>query len=370
MATSRETIVVKASLISIVTNIVLVGFKITVGVLAHSIAIVSDAINNLSDALSGIITIVGAKLASKAPDRKHPFGYGRIEYVTALAVSTIVLYAGVTTLIESIKKIFSLDAVNYNATTLIILTVGIIVKLTLGLYVKKTGQRVKSDSLIASGADALNDAIISSSVLASTIIYLLFHVNLAAYVGILISILIIKTGLDLIRESITKVLGARVDGSLALAIKREVLKEKQVHGAFDLMLNDYGPDKYLGSIHIEVPDTMTAAEIDHTSRNITRNIADKFGVMLHTIGVYSVDPNNQRVAKAKATVEQIVFSHPEVLQMHGFYIDERRKTLSFDIIIDFRAKNRDAIYRDICHAVQRHFSKYTVNITLDVDTSD
>ncbi len=370
MKNTRERIVVKTSIISICANLVLVGFKAAVGFLSNSIAIISDAVNNLSDALSGIITIIGTKLAGKAPDKKHPYGYGRIEYITSLVVSAIVLYAGITAFIESVKKIIVPEEVDYNITTLIILIAGIIVKFVLGLYVKGKGRAIKSDSLVASGADAFNDAILSISVLASAIIYMIFSINLEAYVGTLVSIFIIKAGIELIKESIDNVLGTRVESSLATSIKEEILKEEDVKGVFDLVLNDYGPNKYLGSVHIEVDDVLTVANIDKISRRISKQISQKFGVILHTIGVYSINTKDKNTIEARQKVEEIVFSHKEILQMHGFYLDLEDNTLSFDIIIDFKAKNREKIYQDAYDAVQAEFTDYKIAITLDVDTSD
>lgn len=366
----RGKIVVKTSIIGILANLVLVGFKASVGFLSNSIAIITDAVNNLSDALSSIITIIGTKLAGKAPDKKHPYGYGRIEYVTSLIVSGIVLYAGATALIESVKKIITPEEVDYNAITLVVLVAGIIVKLALGLYVKKKGREVKSDALVASGADAFNDAILSISVLASAVIYMIFGVNVEAYVGVLVSAFIIKAGFGLIKESVDSVLGTRVESKLAKSIKKEVLKEKEVEGAFDLVLNDYGPDKYLGSVHIEVPDTLTVAEIDKISRRITKRVLEKYGVILHTIGVYSINTKDEQVIAAKKRAEKIVFSHKGILQMHGFYLDTEDKMLSFDIIIDFKVRDREKIYQDIYDEIQKDFEGYKINITLDVDASD
>ena len=370
MKNQRETIVVRTSVISILSNVTLAGFKAMVGLAANSIAIVSDAINNLSDALSSIITIIGTKLAGKAPDRKHPYGYGRIEYITSLVVSAIVLYAGITAFIESVKKAFMPEEVDYNAVTLVVLISGIVIKFILGLYVKKKGRNAKSDSLVASGTDAFNDAVLSISVLASIIIYLIFRINLEAYIGILVSVYIIRSGVILIKESVDNMLGTRVESGLAKSIKKEVLKEEKVKGAFDLILNDYGPDKYLGSIHIEVPDTLSVAEIDKISRNITKRVLKKFGVILHTIGVYSINTKDGEVIKAKKKVEAIVFAHEEVLQMHGFYLDTDEKTISFDMIMDFRAKDHEKIYREIYDEIQKELDGYKISITLDIDTSD
>ena len=370
MKDSREKIVVKTSIISIISNIVLAGFKASIGLISNSIAIISDAVNNLSDALSSIITIIGTKLAGRAPDKKHPYGYGRIEYMTSLVVSAIVLYAGVTALIESIKKIINPEVVDYNYTTLIILIAGIIVKFILGIYVKKKGKEVNSDSLVASGSDAFNDAILSISVLVSAIIYILFKFNIEAYVGILLSLFIVKAGLELIKESVDNMLGTRVESSFAKGIKKEVIKEKEVQGAYDLILNDYGPDKYLGSIHIEVSDTLSVSDIDRISRNITKRVLKKYGVILHTIGVYSVNTKDKFVIDARKEITNIVFSHKGILQMHGFYIDSIEKNISFDIIIDFNIKNREEVYQQIYDEVQEKYKDYKINITLDVDISD
>ena len=366
----REKAIIRTSIISILSNIILAGFKAFVGFLANSIAIILDAVNNLSDALSSIITIVGTKLAGKSPDKKHPYGYGRIEYITSTVVSVIVLYAGITSFIESIKKIIHPEKADYSFITIIILIAGIIVKLLLGIYVKKKGKKVNSDSLIASGSDALNDAILSSSVLISAVAYILFKISIEAYVGILLSIVIIKSGIELIKDSINNILGVRVESDLSRKIKREINKEKDVVGAFDLILNDYGPDRYSGSIHIEVKDILSVGDVDKLSRRITKNILEKYGVMLHTIGIYSINTKDENVIKIHKNIQKIVFSHKGILQMHGFYLDEENKSINFDIIIDFKEKNREKIYNKIYDEIKEKYQNYKINITLDLDISD
>ena len=370
MKNKREKVVIKTSIISILSNIVLAGFKAFVGLLANSIAIISDAVNNLSDALSSIITIVGTKLAGMAPDKKHPYGYGRIEYMTSLIVSGIVLYAGITAFVESVKKIFNPEVQDYSTLTLVIIIFGILIKFILGIYVKKKGKEVNSDSLVASGSDAFNDAILSISVLASAVVYILFKISIEAYVGALLSIFIIKAGIDLIKESVDNILGVRVESELARAIKKDVTNEEHVQGAFDLVLNDYGPDKYLGSIHIEIPDTLSVSDVDKISRRITKNIMEKYGVILHTIGIYSVNTKDKKVMEIGKSIHDIVFSYKGVLQMHGLYVDYDDKTISFDIIIDFNVKNREDLYKEIYDEVQNKYEDYKVSITLDVDISD
>lgn len=368
--TTREKIVIRTSVIGILANLLLSGFKVTVGLLSNSIAIISDAVNNLTDAMSSIVTIIGTKLANKAPDRKHPYGYGRIEYMTSLIVSFIVLYAGVTALVESIKKIITPETVGYDVFTLIVIGVAVFVKFILGFYVKKKGREAHSDALVASGTDAFNDGILSGAVFVSAIIYLIFKVDIEAYVSVVLAGFIIKTGIELVKESVSNILGTRVESKLARAIKKEILKEEQIEGAFDLILHNFGPDQYQGSVHIEVPDTMTAVEIDKISRRVSARVIKKFGVVLHTIGIYSMNTKDKEAIRIREDVKSIVFTHKDVLQFHGFYYDEAEKVISFDIIIDFAVKDREQLYCDIYDEVQAKYPDYNLNITLDVDVSD
>ena len=367
---TREKIVIRTSLLGILANLLLSGFKVTVGLLSNSIAIISDAVNNLTDAMSSIVTIIGTKLANKAPDRKHPYGYGRIEYMTSLIVSFIVLYAGATALIESIKKIITPETVDYDVFTLIVIGVAVFVKFVLGFYVKKKGREAHSDALVASGTDAINDGILSGADFVSAIIYLIFKVDIEAYVSVVLAGFIIKTGIELVKESVSNILGTRVESKLARAIKKEILKEEQIEGAFDLILHNYGPDQYQGSVHIEVPDTMTAVEIDKISRRISARVIKKFGVVLHTIGIYSMNTKDKEAIRIREDIKSIVFAHEDVLQFHGFYYDEAEKVISFDIIIDFVVKEREKLYCDIYDEIKAKYPDYNLNITLDVDVSD
>lgn len=366
----RDKIIVKTSIIGIVANVLLAGFKAVVGLLSHSIAITLDAVNNLSDALSSVITIIGTFLAGKPADKKHPYGYGRIEYFSAILISVIVLYAGVTSLVESVKKIISPEQADYGAAALIIVTAAVIVKIVLGIYVKKTGEKVHSDSLIASGQDAVLDSVISLSTLVAAGIYLIFHVSLEAYLGAIISVVIIKSGFDMLRDTISEVLGERVDSVLSKNIKQAICETDGVLGAYDLVLNDYGPDRLMGSVHIEVYDTTTADEIDRMTRDIQQRIYTEFNVILAGIGVYSVNTKNDRAAEVRTEVSHIVSGHPEILQMHGFYLNETAKSITFDIVVDFAADDRATVYRTIVDEVQGAFPDYSLRVAMDSDVSD
>ncbi len=365
----RSKVIIRTSLIGIAANILLAGFKAVVGIVSGSIAVVLDAVNNLSDALSSVITIVGTKLAGKLPDKKHPLGYGRIEFLSAMIVSAIVLYAGITSLVESVKKIIHPEAADYSAAALIIIASAVVVKFLLGRYVKATGERVNSGSLIASGADAVNDSVISLSVLISAVIYLMFNLSLEAYVGVVIAVMIIKSGLEMLTDTLDEILGKRIEGELSKKIKQTVAEDDEVQGAYDLILHSYGPDEYVGTVHVEVRDSMRADEIDKMIRRITRNVYLNHKVIIEGITIYSQNSNDAEAVKMKEQITDYVMSQEGLMQMHGFYADTNEKTITFDIIIDFE-HDRNALYRQITDHVQEMYPDYTVNITLDADISD
>ena len=367
---SREKTIVKTSIIGIIANVFLAGFKAVIGLMTNSIAIVLDAVNNISDAGSSLITIVGTKLAAKEPDKKHPFGYGRIEYLSAMIISVIVLYAGVTSFVESVKQIIHPETPEYNAVSLIIVAVAVVVKILLGRYVKGVGVKVNSDSLINSGEDATLDSIISASTLVAAGIFLIFHISLEAWLGAIISIIIIKSGIEMLRDTISQILGERNDTELAKAIHDTVVSFPGVEGAYDLVLNNYGPDAWNGSIHIEVPDTYSADRLDQMIREIMMKVYSEHHVILTAVGVYSVNTKDEETIQTKMKVEEIVFANAYVRQMHGFYLTKDEKKIRFDIVISFDAKDRRAVYTDVVAAVQKAFPDHTLQVAMDTDFTE
>ena len=369
-AENRDKIIIKTSIIGILANVFLAAFKAVIGTLSGSIAIVLDAVNNISDAASSLITIIGTKLAGKAPDRKHPFGYGRIEYLSAMIIAVIVLYAGITSLTESVKKIITPEIPDYSTVSLIIVAAAVVVKVILGRYVKSVGLKVNSDSLVNSGQDATLDSVISASTLAAAVIFIASGVSLEAYLGAIISVIIIKSGIDMLRETLSKILGERADKELAEKIKSTVLSFPDVRGAYDLVLNNYGPDAYNGSIHIEVPDTYTASELDELIRTITLKVYSECNVILTAIGVYSFNTKNDESARIEQDIREIVLAHEYALQMHGFYFNDNKKTIRFDVVVSFDAADRQAVYRDISEKVAKKYPEYELQIVLDTDFSE
>ena len=366
---NRDRIIVRTSIIGILANIFLAAFKAAVGIISNSIAVVLDAVNNLSDALSSVITIVGTKLAGKLPDKKHPLGYGRIEYLSAMIVSAIVLYAGITALVESVKKIIHPEKADYSAVALIIIAMAVVVKLALGRYVKAKGKAVNSSALVASGSDALFDAILSASVFASAVFFLVTGISLEAYVGVLISIMILKAGYEMITETLDDVLGRRADKETTQQIYQLLKQEPEVRGAYDLVLNNYGPGKDYGSVHIELPDTMTVDQVDELTRRLEAKVYRATGVILTGVGVYSYNTKDDDAAKMRNAVQETVLSYEWALQLHGFYANTKNKSLRFDVVMSFDIKPREGI-EILTRDMKRMFPDYTVQITPDVDVSD
>ena len=214
------------------------------------------------------------------------------------------------------------------------------------------------------------DSVISASTLVAAAIFLIFGLSLEAYLGAIISLVIIKSGLEMLRDTISQILGERNDVELAKSIRQTVLSFPGVHGAYDLVLNNYGPDTWNGSIHIEVPDTYTADQLDVLIRNITVKVFHEHRVLLTAIGVYSMNTRDPEVIEAQQKVHDIVFAHEHIKQMHGFYLQKEQNAIRFDLVVSFDAKDRASVYDAVVKDVQSAFPGYTLQIALDTDFSE
>lgn len=365
----RAHVIVRTGVIGILTNLLLAGFKAAVGAAAHSISITLDAVNNLSDALSSVITIVGTRLANRLPDKKHPLGHGRVEYISALVVAALVLYAGVAALAESVKKILHPEAADYSALSLIVVAAAVAVKIVLGLYVKRQGRAVDSGSLIASGTDALMDAVLSASVLAGALIFLQTGVSLEAYIGVIIAGFIIKSGVELVLETISDLVGRRADPALTKQIRALLEADPAVHGAYDLVMNNYGPGKYYASVHLELDDKMTVDEVDLLTRRLELQVYHETGVILTGVGVYSFNTADDDAARLRNEVTHLVMAHEWALQLHGFHADTKAKTMRFDVVFSFDIHPREGLHL-LQEELAAAFPDYQIQITPDVDVTD
>ena len=365
----RSQEIIRTSWIGIAANVLLAGFKAAVGILASSVAIVMDAVNNLSDALSSVITIIGTKLSQRPADRKHPFGFGRIEYFSAIIIAVIVLSAGITSLIESVKKIFDPTEPLYTTTTLVVIVVAIVVKLILGQYVKRKGEQLKSDALIASGSDALFDAVITLATLISAGVMLLWDVSLDGILGALISIVIIKAGIEMLASPVNELLGTSISADFAKQIQKEVSDFEGVHGVFDLILHNYGPDVKIGSLHINVYDTMSAHEIHGLTRKITMHMLMQHGIVL-TVGVYAIATGNNKRTELQTTILQTLVSNKDIVQVHGFYYSEKENVISVDVVPDISIHDDKAFVNHLINEIQPLVPGIHLEIVVDHNYSE
>ncbi len=365
----REKAITRTSIIGIVVNIIFAAFKAAAGLLAGSIAIMLDAVNNLSDALSSIITIVGIKVAKRRPDDKHPFGYGRMEYFSTILIAILVLVAGCSSIVESGKRIFNTELPDYSVVTIVIIVASVIMKLVLGRFVSSQGKKYNSDALIASGAEASFDAIISASTLLGAVVTFIFHFSIDGFIGVFISVFIIKAGIEMLLEAIGDVIGNRPDSVVSKEIKRTITELDGVNGAYDLILHNYGPDRAIGTVHIEVDGDMSAVEIHKLTRKIQEKIFEDFHIAL-TIGIYAVDQKNDEKVSMRERIDTICKTHDGVINTHGYFINADEKVISFDVGIDFTISDREAFEKTVKSEVEKEYPDFRAYINLDSYYSD
>ena len=359
-----------ASIKGIIGNVVLVIFKMIVGLASNSIAIILDAVNNLTDVLSSVLTIVGTKLAAKGADKEHPFGHGRIEYMTTMAIAFIILGAGIGSLKESIEKIVHPEVSTFDVPSLAIIAVAIVVKVVMGRYIKAQGEKYKSDALVASGIDALFDAVITFATLVSAALVFFFDFDIQGYVGAAISVLILKASYDILKEMYNHLLGVRADDNLIRDIKETIAQHPNVGGVYDLVLNSYGPGETIGSVHITVPDTMTMADIHPFDKRYRRSsFIKKFGIAM-TVGVYAENQPSVEVLEIRQALDQVVSLYTHVVQVHAFYVHEEKKVIYYDIIFDFDEEDPHGTLEKIKAEMQKRCPEYTQFAIVDTDFSN
>ncbi len=365
----RNEQIIRTSYVGVAANVLLAAFKAAVGLAASSVAIVMDAVNNLTDVLSSVITIVGTKLSERPADHEHPFGHGRIEYFSAIIIAIIVLMAGAGSLVESVSKIIHPTEPHYTNATLTVIIVAIGVKLLLGHYVKRTGERLKSDALIASGADALFDAVVTLATLISAGIMMLWNVNLDGIFGTLISLVILKAGYEMLSSPINELLGSRISSEFVAQLKNEVMSFKDVHGVFDIIMNSYGPDTIIGSLHVNVPDTMSAREIHRLTRSISSHIYNKFHVIL-TVGIYAINTDTKGTGRLQHEVMDFAANHADVMQVHGFFYYPEHNLITIDVVPEETIKDGQRFADTMEADLKQRFPDYNFSIIVDHNYSE
>lgn len=364
---SRNREIVKYSIYGIVLNLLLSSSKIVVGLFVFSISMILDGVNNLTDALSSLITIIGIKLSAKKPDKKHPYGHGRIEYLTSIAIGIIILFSGIMAIYESVKKIIEPVESNHKAYSLILIAVAIIVKLVFGLILKKKGKQLNSTSLKGSGVDAIGDALLSGTVLVGAIVSLLTSFSIEGYLGVLIGIFIIKSAISILFDSFNDVIGRRSDEEDVKRLSELVSSYPGVLGVYDIIMHNYGPNHVIASVHIEVKDDTTAYEIHQLTRMIQMDVYQKLGIIL-TIGIYASNEIN-KYQELKKDVYHYLDLNKNILQIHGFYVNESLHLVTFDVVFSFDETEIDKCINDMSNELKEKYPQFNFSIIVDKDYS-
>ena len=363
MTKSREKTILRTSGIGIAVNLMLGVLKVIFGLLAGSVALISDAVNNITDSSSSLITIIGTKIAGRDATAAHPFGFGRIEYLTSMIIGIIVTVTGFETFITSIKQIVHPSEVSYSLVTVVVIIVTMIAKIILGTYTENVGKKVDSGALKASGADSKNDALISLVTLISAGIFLISHFSIDAWAGALISVFIIKTGVEVLLETLSKLLGEKADEQMAAGIIKMISESEVIGDPHDLVINNYGPEMHTGSVNVEIDAGLTIDDVYPVIRDIQANVYAKYKVFL-VFGFYAVNSKDPDVIRLTEALQRITGGIDEVAGFHGIYIDHKNKAISLDITIKFGC-DRKEICNSVVQQIRGEFPDYIFSANID-----
>ncbi len=362
----RESIITMTSGLGVAVNIVMALTKVIIGALASSIAIISEGVNNAADVLSAIITLIGSKLAGKHPDKNHPFGYGRIEYLVSLIISVLILVTGVEMLISSVKLIFNPEELNISYLSLIVVTGSAVIKFALGVYTMKMGKKADSNALIGVGLDSRNDSYASLITIASALIFLIFHISLDAYAGIIISVLILKAGLELLLDTLNDLIGRPGEHELATEIYREVLQTEGIISAADMMLHNYGPDAWSGSVNVEIDHNKTVGEIYEFLHALQLRIMHEHNVVM-VFGVYAVDNDHEEVRELRQKINAFIKPIEHVKSFHAVYLRHDEKKIYCDFIVDYELRDWDALRAQFTEYAAGLYPGYQMELTIETE---
>ena len=363
---TREGIIAGTSGLGILVNLLIASMKVILGLLASSIAIVSEGVNNASDALTSVLTLVGTKLAGKKPDEKHPFGYGRIEYLTSLTIAILILITGVEMLTSSVKLIFEPAEMEISYVALIAVALSALVKFFLGVYTIRMGKKADSGALTAVGTDCRNDSFVSIITIASAVVFLVFHISVDAYVGVFTSVLILLAGFNVLKETVSELLGRPGEAELAASLYRQIRATPGVLNAADMMLHNYGPDSYSGSVNIEIDHEKTVGEVYAVLHDLQLRIMHEQKVTM-VFGIYAVDNDHEDVRNIRRDVAAFVREQAHIKSYHAIYLDNDASRLYCDLVVDYKLKDWDALRAEFLAYMKKLYPDYSVELTIETE---
>ena len=373
VAKERERIGRVSGMLGILLNFILFAVKGLLGLFTGSIALIADAFNNLTDTASSVITIIGFKMAGKEPDKEHPYGHGRIEYLTGLTISVLIIVVGYQFVVSSFKKILSPSPVTSSPLIIGILVLSLSFKLFIYYFNKRLGKKVQSSTLLATAQDAIGDVLTTSVVILGLILSQYTTLPVDGFIGVLIALYIIFSGLRLSLETINPILGEKPEKELAEKIKRNVLSYDPIQGVHDLQIHNYGPAKTMATIDVEVPHDMNLVELHNLVDKIERHIREDLNISL----VIHVDPINyqdERYMEVKKIVGEMALSIDHVLSFHDFRYTghSEDELIILEVVVDSRntsEKDREAIKNELEEKLHERFKTARIMITVDLDVA-
>ncbi len=363
---TREGVITVTSALGLFINIFISAVKIAIGAAVSSIAIISEGIHSGADAATSVLTIVGVKLANKRPTQKHPFGYGRIEYLTSLVIAILIMYTGFEIFTTSVDLIFHPAQLAIDYLTLVIVAASAVVKLMLGVYTMKKGKQVASDTLLGLGTECRNDSFASVITIASALIFLVFQLSVDAYAGLLTALLILKTGFGILRSTLADLLGRAGDRALADQLYREIRAVPGVVNAADMMLHNYGPDAYSASVNIEIDHEKTVGEVYRFIHELQLRIMHEYHVTM-VFGIYAVDNKTEDSRKMRREITRFVRSQEYVQSYHALFHDQKKNRIYCDFVVDYGDFDWDTLQAEFAAYMQALYPGCTVELTVETE---
>lgn len=363
---SRERIIIRTSWLGIIVNVLIAAIKVVLGVLASSIAIISEGVNNAADAISSVLTLIGTRLAQKRPDKTHPFGYGRIEYLTGLVISVIILVSGTEMMISSIKLIFSPTELSISYLSLIIIAFSAVVKFILGAYTVKKGRETDSDALVGVGTECKSDCLVSTVTIISAVVFLAFGFSIDAYAGAITSAFIIWAGIGVLKKTVSEILGRPGDSALAIKLYKKIRSTKGIVAAADMTLHCYGPGAYSGSVNVEMHYKKTVGEIYGILHDLQLRIMHEHKVTM-VFGVYAVDSDNEKIQNIRKTIAKFVNENNYIKNFHALYLEPITEKIYCDFIVDYALKDWNALKLEFETYMYKYYPKSAIELTVETE---
>ena len=360
---SREGVIVTASALGIVVNLFFSASKIIVGWLSASFAIVSEGINDAADAMTSVLTLVGIKLAKKHPNEKHPFGYGRMEYLFGMIIAVVILVTGVEILFNAVRLILRPETLRFSAAALGVEAVSAVVKFCFGGYTIRKGGETGSHSLQAVGAECRHMSLLSLVTIASAVIYLTLHVSVDAYVACLIGVMVLWEGGEVLRETASEMVGRPGEKELAEQLYREIRGTEGILNAEDMMLHNYGPEAYVGSVNVELEHSRSVGDAYRMLHRLQLKLRDTYRVEM-VFGVYAVDNDHSEIRAMRTLIGSFAAEHPHVESFHAVYLSPDARQLYCDFVVDYQLRDWEGLQEEFRQYMQQHCPDKEIHLTV------